>query len=197
MGSLTSKVIWGTPDEPADLNVPVTLTPDATLPDYATTGAAAMDLHAAERVQIFYDTPVLVETGVSIALPYFLYGQIQGRSGLALKKGIRVHPGVIDCDYRGTIKVLMTQTIRDASNEDNDEAPPAKRPRLPSHTVEKGDRIAQLLFLPVARPGLQIVDTLPATERGTGGFGSTGTAAAAQPAEPVTEHPTTVAINRV
>lgn len=162
MGALTSKVIWGTADEPPDLNVSVTLTPDATLPDYATTGAAAMDLHAAQRTELLYDTPVLIDTGVSLALPYFLYGQLQGRSGLALKKGIHIHPGVIDCDYRGTIKVLMTQTKHAQSSE------------APSHVIEKGDRIAQLLFLPVARPGLQVVDTLPTTDRGTGGFGSTG-----------------------
>jgi len=155
MGNLTSRVIWGSADEPADLNVSVTLTADATLPDYATTGAAAMDLHAAERVELAYETPTLVDTGVSIALPYFLCGQVRGRSGLALDKNIRVYPDIVDCDYRGTIKVLMTQT---KSTHDDDAL---------SHVVQKGDCIAQLLLLPVARPGLVIVDSLPTTERGS------------------------------
>ena len=162
MGALYSKVVWGAEDSP-DLVVPITLTDDATVPDYATTGAAGMDLHAAERVELEPGKPALVETGVSMALPFMLYGQIQGRSGLAYKESLYVHPGVVDCDFRGSIKVLATHT----------------KPSKYNYVIEKGDRIAQLLVLPVARPGLKIVTELPVTTRGEGGFGSTGTRATA------------------
>lgn len=182
MGALYSKVVWGAEDSP-ELEVPITLSADATMPDYATTGAAGLDLHAAERVELEIGKPALVETGVSIALPFMLYGQIQGRSGLAYKESLYVHPGVVDCDFRGTIKVMVVHNKPVLTFADRDEypdgpppafkEPPAKRP--PSYVIEKGDRIAQLLVLPVARPGLRIVDALPATTRGEGGFfGSTG-----------------------
>ena len=166
MGAFYSKVVWGAEDSP-DLVVPITLTDDATVPDYATTGAAGMDLHAAERVELEPGKPALVETGVSMALPFMLYGQIQGRSGLAYKESLYVHPGVVDCDFRGSIKVLATHT----------------KPSKYNYVIEKGDRIAQLLVLPVARPGLKIVTELPVTTRGEGGFGSTCTRATAAPEE--------------
>lgn len=171
MGALTSKVMWGTEDAP-DLVVPVTLSEGATMPDYATTGSAGMDLHAAERVELQRGVMTLVDTGVSMALPFMLYGQIRGRSGLALHHNVHVHPGVIDTDYRGTIKVMLLCH--------GGEGPPTNSPYI----VEKGDRIAQLLVLPIARPGMQVVDALPPTKRGEGGFGSTGTNAVvvAQPA---------------
>jgi len=174
MGALSSKVIWGQLDEddpsgaaqmanePAELEVRVTLAEGATLPDYKTTGAAGMDLHALERHELRYGETVLVDTGVSMALPYLLYGQIMGRSGLAAHHGISVHPGVVDTDYRGRIKILMTRW------QGVDEP----------YVVEPGDRIAQLLILPVARPMLITVTDLDETERGEGGFGSTGRAAA-------------------
>lgn len=183
MGGLYSKVVWGAEDIP-ELVVPITLSPDATMPDYATTGAAGLDLHAAERVELELGKPALVETGVSIALPYMLYGQIQGRSGLAYKVSLHVHPGVIDCDFRGSIKVMVVHNKAIGAFDYLDlKEPPAKPP--PSYVIEKGDRIAQLLVLPVARPGLQIVDALPTTARGEGGFGSTGVQMASVP--PVAE----------
>ena len=174
MGALTSKVIWGQLDEddPSgvgqvaddadELEVRVTLAEGATLPDYKTTGAAGMDLCALARHELRYGEPALVDTGVSMALPYLLYGQIMGRSGLAAHHGIAVHPGVIDTDYRGTIKVLVTRW------QGVDEP----------YVIEPGDRIAQLLVLPVARPALVVCTTLDDTARGEGGFGSTGVAVA-------------------
>ena len=134
---------------------------DIPAPHYATDGAAAMDLCAC------IDAPVtipslgrqVVPTGIAIALPSPEYAALLfARSGLGIKKGIALANGVgvIDSDYRGEIAVgLVNLSDRD-------------------YTVQPGDRIAQLMITPVARPHLHFVDTLDETERGTGGLGSTG-----------------------
>lgn len=131
------------------------------LPAYKTDGAAGMDLLAA------IETPLslapgerrLCPTGIEIALPDGFEGQIRPRSGLALKHGISVlnAPGTIDADYRGEVGVLLV-------NLGNDTV-----------VIEPGNRIAQLVIAPVARALWDEVRLLEATERGNGGFGSTGT----------------------
>ena len=136
----------------------------AKLPAYATDGSAALDLFSLHPFTLRANEPMLVDTGVSMAIPEGYYGQIMGRSGYALKHQVSVHPGVIDCDYRGHVKVLMTKQSLGMSSVGN------------QLEFAQHDRIAQLLILPVARVAPVAVAELPATVRGAGGFGSTGTA---------------------
>lgn len=143
------------------LEIPVTRTePDIELPSYAKPDDAGVDLRAAERVEI---PPgghrALVPTGVSVAIPRGHAGFIQPRSGLALRHGVTClnTPGLIDAGYRGELKVLLVNT-------DPHE----------SFTVERGDRIAQLVIQAVAHARFVEVDRLSETERGDGGFGHTG-----------------------
>jgi dUTP pyrophosphatase len=137
------------------------------LPSYETAHAAGMDLRAAfdcaafdaDSAEIYPGERMLVRTGFAIALPAGTEAQIRPRSGLAANCGITVlnAPGTIDSDYRGEIKVLLINH--------GDE----------KHTIRHGDRIAQLVIAPVARAAAVEVDELPATARGSNGFGSTGT----------------------
>jgi dUTP pyrophosphatase len=133
---------------------------DLPLPAYATEGAAGMDLLAAvaSPVEIAPGDRVLVPTGLRIAIPAGFEAQVRPRSGLALKHGITVPnaPGTIDADYRGEVCVILAHTGREAFR------------------VERGMRIAQLVFAPVARARWVSGAPLPATSRGAGGFGSTG-----------------------
>lgn len=132
------------------------------LPFYATDGAAGMDLKAALTAPVTLKpmARALIETGLSIALPQDYEAQIRPRSGLAAKQGITVlnTPGTIDCDYRGEIKVILINL----GEED--------------FVIERGERIAQMVFAPVTKGILEITDSLPETQRGEGGFGSTGKA---------------------
>lgn len=133
---------------------------DLALPAYATAGAAGLDVVAA------VDGPVIlapgqremIPTGLAIALPAGYEAQARPRSGLAAKHGITLvnSPGTIDEDYRGEIKMILI----------NHGAEP--------FTVNRGDRIAQIVIAPVTRAVLTEVDELPDTARGAGGFGSTG-----------------------
>ncbi|WP_237152989.1 dUTP diphosphatase [Oryzibacter oryziterrae] len=133
---------------------------DLALPVAQTAGAAGLDLVAA------VDAPVvlaplaraLVPTGIAIALPEGFEAQVRPRSGLAAKHGVTVlnAPGTVDADYRGEIKVILI----------NLGAEP--------FTVTRGDRIAQMVVAPVTRASLREVYVLPPTDRGEGGFGSTG-----------------------
>jgi dUTP pyrophosphatase len=130
-------------------------------PRYATAGAAAMDLCACidEPVTLAAGQRTLVPTGIAIALPGPEYAALVfARSGLGIKKGVCLSNGVgvIDSDYRGEIGVGLVNL----SGED--------------YVVRPGDRIAQLMVVPVARPDLSFADELDETERGAGGFGSTG-----------------------
>lgn len=137
------------------------------LPDYATEGAAAMDLHACctEPIVIAAHSQSRIPTGIAIELPSStMVALVFPRSGLASKHGIALSNavGVIDSDYRGEIICLMK----------NDSAM--------DYRVQPGDRIAQLAFLPVIQAQWVITDDLTPTARSEGGFGSTGTGRTAQ-----------------
>lgn len=129
------------------------------LPAYAREGDAGLDLHAAHDVTLAPGARALVATGVAIALPPGAAGLIVPRSGLALRHGVSIvnTPGLIDAGYRGELKVLLV-------NHD---------PRV-TVTLRRGERIAQLVIQRVERAELVPVDELPPSERGDGGFGSTG-----------------------
>ena len=128
------------------------------LPRYATAGAAGMDVLSAEDVTLAPGARHPVATGLSVAIPPGYEIQVRPRSGLALKHGISVPntPGTIDSDYRGELKVILI----------NHGAEP-----FPIH---RGDRIAQLVLAPVTIAEWREVAELDSTDRGAGGFGSTG-----------------------
>ena len=128
------------------------------VPAYQTEGSAGMDLHAAERRVLGPGARALVSTGIAVAVPPGFEAQVRPRSGLAWQSGITVlnAPGTIDSDYRGELKVLL------ANLGEQD------------FVVEPGARIAQLVLAPVARAEMCERAALPRTERGGGGFGSTG-----------------------
>ena len=131
------------------------------LPTYATEKSAGMDLSAAleEALELGPGDRALIPTGLSIALPAGYEAQIRPRSGLAVKNGITVlnAPGTIDADYRGEIKVILINHGQEA------------------FTIERGMRIAQMVVEKYETVGWEVVETLETSERGTGGFGSTGT----------------------
>ena len=135
------------------------LDPDLPLPGYEHPGDAGLDLRARETVTLAPGERALVPTGVAIALPAGYVGLVCARSGLALRKGISLvnAPGVIDAGYRGEIGVILIN---------HDATTPV--------TLERGDRIAQLLIQRVERAQLVEVTELPGSHRGEGGFGSTG-----------------------
>lgn len=131
------------------------------LPEYATEKSAGMDLKAniTESITLNPLERTMIPTGLSIALPDGTEAQIRPRSGLAAKYGISVlnAPGTIDADYRGEIKVILVNL----SNE--------------PFTINPGERIAQMVVARYERVEWEAVETLDETERGAGGFGSTGT----------------------
>lgn len=128
------------------------------MPAYARQDDAGLDLLAAEAVTIEPGGRALVPTGVALAIPSGYAGLVLPRSGLALRHGVTVlnAPGLIDAGYRGEVKVLLV-------NHDRARA-----------TVERGERIAQLVLQRVERAELIEVEDLPASDRGEGSFGSTG-----------------------
>ena len=134
---------------------------DLALPAYATEHSAGMDLLAAiaEPKTLQVGERALIPTGLSIALPDGYEAQIRPRSGLALKNGISLvnSPGTIDADYRGEVGVIVINHGTEA------------------FTIERGMRIAQMVIAPYSRAEFTEVLELPTSERGTGGFGSTGT----------------------
>ncbi len=136
------------------------------LPAYATAQSAGLDLMAAidGDVTLAPGTRQLIPTGLSIALPAGHEAQVRPRSGLALKHGITVlnSPGTIDADYRGEVKVLLINHGPE------------------NFMLKRGDRIAQMVVAPVTRIAWVAVEVLDETERGAGGYGSTGIAAAAR-----------------
>ena len=131
------------------------------LPTYATEHSAGMDLSAAleEAIEIGPGERALIPTGLSIALPAGYEAQIRPRSGLALKHGVTVlnAPGTIDADYRGEIKVILANLGTEP------------------FTIERGMRIAQMVIAKHAHVEWEVVKDLQESERGEGGFGSTGT----------------------
>ena len=135
------------------------LDPDLALPSYARAGDAGLDLCAAEACVLKPGERAAVPTGLAVEIPHGYAGFVHARSGRALREGLALvnAPGLIDAGYRGEIKVI-------AVNLD---------PADPIH-IERGDKIAQLVVQPVAEAELEEVDDLEETERGAGGFGSTG-----------------------
>lgn len=135
------------------------LDPRAVLPQRAHEGDAGLDLCALEAVHLEPGGRAQVRTGLAVAVPPGHAGLVLPRSGLAARHGIAVvnAPGLIDAGYRGELQVLLLNT--DAST---------------AFDAEPGDRIAQLVVVPVALPAVVEADDLDETERGSGGFGSSG-----------------------
>ena len=139
---------------------------DLPLPAYQSDGAAGMDLLAAvtRTLVVKPGARVLVPTGLTLEIPRGCEAQVRPRSGLALKHGVTVlnSPGTIDADYRGEVQVLLIN---------HGQAP---------FVIKRGDRIAQMVVAPVTQIAWTIVEQLDQTERGSGGYGSTGIAAVAR-----------------
>jgi dUTP pyrophosphatase len=136
------------------------LRPDAIVPRYQTADAAGMDLHAAldQPMRVPPGVAVAVPTGLAMAIPRGYEGQVRPRSGLARKHAVTLtnSPGTIDSDFRGECMVLLINHGREP------------------FTIQHGDRIAQLVIAPVSQAELVEVAELSETQRGSGGFGSTG-----------------------
>lgn len=135
--------------------------PAAELPSYQSAGAAGADLraHLAEDLVIDAGARAVVPTGLRLQIPEGYEGQVRPRSGLAAKAGVTVlnAPGTIDSDYRGEVGVILVNLGTEPFR------------------VRSGDRIAQLVIVPVARAGFIRAEDVGGTTRGSGGFGSTGT----------------------
>lgn len=133
---------------------------DLTLPSYESAGAAGMDIRAAleKTVHLEPGQRSLIPTGLQMALPHGFEAQIRPRSGLAIKHGISMvnSPGTIDADYRGEVKIILINHGQE------------------TFSVSHGDRIAQMIIAPVIQAEIFESDSLSETERGDGGFGSTG-----------------------
>jgi dUTP pyrophosphatase len=130
------------------------------LPRYQTEGASGMDLHAAILAPVVL-APLArakIPTGLAFAIPQGYEGQVRPRSGLAARTGVTVlnAPGTVDADYRGEVMVVLVNLSEQPA------------------TIAPLERIAQLVFAPVARAELELVETLDPTARGAGGYGSTG-----------------------
>jgi len=136
------------------------ISPNAKMPVFGSTGAVGMDLFASEDAAIAAKSRALVSTGLRMAIPVGFYGRIAPRSGLAVKFGLDVGAGVIDPDYRGELKVLLFNFGEEP------------------YEVKTGERIAQMILERCAIPALVEVseEHLGTTERGVGGFGSSGSA---------------------
>ena len=130
------------------------------LPAYETAGAAGLDLRAAldSALVVKPGERVRVPTGLQMEIPLGFEGQVRARSGLSWRNGLAVinAPGTIDADYRGEVQVLLVN-LSDVP-----------------FTIERGERVAQLVIAPVVQARIAVVDELAVTTRGSGGFGSTG-----------------------
>ena len=148
------------PDSGRGVSVRVVRRTDNPLPAYETADSAGMDLRAelAEQVRLEPGERALIPTGLRLEIPRGYEGQVRPRSGLALKQGLTVlnAPGTVDSDYRGDVGVILVNLSSEAQ------------------VIEPGDRVAQLLIAPVVQATLTEVSDLAESERGTGGFGSTG-----------------------
>ena len=133
------------------------LTYDAIIPTRGSGGAVGYDLYSTDEVVIPPTHRALIGTGVAIVLPPGVYGRVAPRSGLAVKNGIQVGAGVVDPDYTGEVKVVLF------NHGDKD------------FEVKRGERIAQLVLERCETPDVEEIGLLEETERGAGGFGSTGT----------------------
>ncbi|XRB02816.1 deoxyuridine 5'-triphosphate nucleotidohydrolase [Pycnococcus provasolii] len=135
------------------------MSPAATIPARGSPGAAGYDLSAAHEATVPPHKRLLVKTDLAIAIPEGTYARVAPRSGLAFKKSIDVAAGVVDYDYRGNVGVILVNHADEPFE------------------VKVGDRIAQLILEKIATPDVVEVDDLEETDRGAGGFGSTGVAA--------------------
>lgn len=135
------------------------LDPYLPLPNYARDGDAGLDLLAAEDITLKPGERAAVPTGIAVAIPEGYAGFVHARSGRSLKEGLALPnaPGLIDSGYRGEIKVIVVNLDNDSPLE-----------------LRRGEKIAQLVIQPVVSATLQEVDELPESERGEGGFGSSG-----------------------
>ena len=142
---------------PADVKVKK-LSEDAVVPQYATCGSAGFDFVSSEDIIVLPKQTILVKTGLAFEIPIGYEIQVRPRSGLSLKTKIRVSnsPGTVDSDYRGQVCVIIDNL--------GDEA----------FEIKKGDRVAQGVLCPVFQANFQVVGELSDTNRGSGGFGSTG-----------------------
>jgi dUTP pyrophosphatase len=138
------------------------------LPHYAHPGDAGADLHTTVDVTLAPGERALVPTGIAIALPVGYAAFVHPRSGLAARAGLSLvnSPGTIDAGYRGEVKVLLINL---------DPAEPIR--------LSRGDRVAQLVIQPVEQARFRVVEALPDSARGTGGYGSTGGFDSADPAQ--------------
>uniref|UniRef100_A0A8C4RAM9 Deoxyuridine 5'-triphosphate nucleotidohydrolase n=1 Tax=Eptatretus burgeri TaxID=7764 RepID=A0A8C4RAM9_EPTBU len=134
----------------------VKLSGNAIAPTRGSEWAAGFDLYSAEEAEIPSMDRMIVKTDIQISLPVGCYGRIAPRSGLAVKHGLDVGAGVIDADYRGSVNIVLFNFSKK------------------SYSVKKGERIAQLICEKICYPKLQECVSLDNTERGSGGFGSTG-----------------------
>ena len=132
------------------------LSKTATIPKYANPGDAGMDFYSNETIHLQPNERKLISTGISMTIPNGYVGLIWDKSGLANKHGLKTMAGVIDSGYRGEIKVL----VHNLSNQ--------------SYVIETGKKIAQMLIQPVVSANITEHDSLEDTDRGEGGFGSTG-----------------------
>ncbi len=128
----------------------------AKLPEYAHLGDAGMDLFSVESVTIKPGKKVVCQTGIAMKIPDGYVGLIWDKSGIASKGGVKTMGGVIDSGYRGEVRVVL----QNLSKED--------------YNIKEGDKIAQMLIQKVESPQIEEVEELDDTERGEGGFGSTG-----------------------
>lgn len=135
------------------------LDPELPMPTYARPGDAGLDLFAAENLTLQPGERAAVPTGIAVAIPEGYAGFVQARSGRALKEGLALAnaPGLIDSGYRGEIRVILVNLDPRSSID-----------------LRRGDKIAQLVFQPVVQAELLEVSELPSSDRGEGGFGSTG-----------------------
>lgn len=147
-----------TDDVVAHVQIEVVSDEGVQLPSYATVGSAGMDIVSNIDIIIEPFTTALIPTGLRVSIPMGFELQIRPRSGLSASTGIRVanSPGTIDSDYRGEIKVILENTKSIAFG------------------IRKGDRIAQAILCPYFKVKWESVESLDQTERGEGGFGSTG-----------------------
>ena len=147
------------------------LHPDATIPKYATPGASGFDLVALEDTVIEAGKTVLVKTGLAVDVGSGYELQVRPRSGLSLKTFLRVAnaPGTVDSDYRGEICVIITNTWNEAHRTQGWYVP-----NEDLAFIKKGDRIAQGVICAVEQAEIEVVEDLDDTDRGAGGFGSTG-----------------------
>jgi dUTP pyrophosphatase len=152
------------------------LSPDAVVPRYATPGSVGFDLVATEDVSLLPGETKLVSTGLSFEIPEGYELQVRPRSGVSLKTKLRVAnaPGTVDSDFRGAVSVIMTNTSTARSQGFAGTIGEATAVVTEAIQIKKGERIAQGVIAPVIQAEFEVAEDLSETERGAGGFGSTG-----------------------